>query len=88
MNEKNTNVGVEEPSPKCTWEHTPNKTPYIHPTTRAPMSGFPDEWTIACIAGGTLRIEPRKYKHCPYCGKEVNWKTDPTTPGLPNAIRQ
>lgn len=72
---------------KCNWEHTPNKTPYMHPVTRAPMPGFPDEWTIGCIGAGTLRTEPRReWKNCPYCGKEINWVSNPDDTSLPRTV--
>lgn len=72
---------------KCNWKFTPFATPYIHPQTRAPMPGFPDEWTIGCSPTGTSRIEPRpEWKLCPYCGKEINWLTNPTDPSLPQTI--
>lgn len=71
---------------KCRWKHTPNSTPYNHPRLGA-QPGFPDEWTIGCCGEGTLRIEPRpNWKLCPYCGKEIEWLTDPTDPSLPHNI--
>jgi hypothetical protein len=72
---------------KCNWKHTPFATPYMHPITRMPMPGFPDEWTIGCCTAGTLRTEPRKeWKLCPYCGKEINFLSDTADPSLPQTI--
>lgn len=76
-------LGGEE-TPKCDWKHTPFQTPYKDPI-RGMQPGFEDEWTVGCIKGGTIRIEPR-WRICPYCGKLINYLTDPNTPGLPNNI--
>jgi hypothetical protein len=71
----------------CKWKSTPFSTPFKHPMTGQQMGGFADEWTIGCAHGGTLRIEPRGlWKNCPYCGKPIEWKTDPTDPSLPQTI--
>lgn len=77
---------MTEEIPKCKWEHTPNKTPYTHPRL-GKQPGFADEWTIGCVAGGTLRVEPRpSWKNCPYCGKIIEWITDPSDPSLPQTV--
>lgn len=71
---------------KCKWKHTPNSTPFIHPR-HGPMPGFPDEWTIGCCQAGTIRIEPRAHwKNCTYCGKEIEWVTNPEDPSLPQTV--
>jgi hypothetical protein len=68
-------------SEKCDWKHTPNLTPYTHPRTRQTMPGFLDEWTIGCVPKGTLRVAPKLiWVHCPYCGREINWLSEPSLP--------
>lgn len=78
---------MTEETQKCKWKHTPNKTPWRHPYTNQAMPGFPDEWTVTCVGERTLRTEPRaEWKLCPYCGKEIEWLTDPSDPSLPRTV--
>lgn len=71
---------------KCNWKSTPFSTPWVDRSgTR--QQGWADEWIIGCEVTGTVRTEPRAdWLRCPYCGKEINWLTDPNDPSLPHTV--